>query len=251
MRRLHPEYAGEVDLDQEYAWPRDRWVRANMVASADGAAVLVDVSGTLSGPADRRVFAVLRGLAELILVGAGTVRRENYGGARPHPTRRQRRSAAGLSVAPPIAVVSRRLDLDPAGRFFTDTLVRPLVVTCSSAPADRRRALAAVADVLIAGEDRVDPGAALDQLADRGHRRVLCEGGPRLLADVIAGGHLDELCLTVSPLLTAGPAGRLLAGPALDGPVPLLLAGVLEEDGVLFLRYGLPRRGAFSGIGHT
>lgn len=239
MRRLLPTPEGAVDLDEAYAWPvGTRCVRGNMVASADGAAVLDDVSGTLSGPADRRVFAVLRGLAEVILVGAGTVRRENYGGVRPTAARRQRRRDTGLADVPPIAVVSRELALDAANRLFTDTVVRPLVITCAAAPTDRQAALADVADVLVAGEDAVDLGLALHQLAARGYRRVLCEGGPRLLAAVIAGGHLDELCLTVSPLLVGGPAGRVLAGPALPEPVGLRLLGVLEEDGALFLRYG-------------
>lgn len=246
MRRLLPPNDGEadptadsVDLDEAYAWPpSERCLRANMVASVDGGAVLDDVSGTLSGSADRRVFAVLRGLADLILVGAGTVRRENYGGVRPSPWRQQRRRAADLPDVPPIAVVSGRLELDPAGRFFTDILARPLVITCAAARADRRAALADVADVVLAGEDAVDLASALDQLAGRGYRRVLCEGGPRLLADVIAGGHLDELCLTVAPLLVGGPAGRIVDGAAVPQPAGLRLLGALEEDGALFLRYG-------------
>ncbi len=240
MRRLLPSPAGEVDLDEEYAWPAGpRCVRANMVASLDGAAVADDVSGTLSGPADRRLFAVLRGLAEVILVGAGTVRGENYGGARPNPERRARRQAAGLASAPPIAVLSRSLDLHPATRFFTDTAVRPMVITCASAPAERRAALAEVADVVVAGEETVDLGLALDQLAAGGYRRVLCEGGPQLLAGMVAGDHLDELCLTVSPMLVAGPAGRVLSGPGRPQPAQARLVGALEEGGTLFLRYGL------------
>lgn len=240
MRWLLPAEAGEVNLDEAYGWPPGRrLVRANMVTSVDGAAVLDDVSGTLSGPADRRVFSVLRGLADVILVGAGTARREGYGGARPNPARQQRRQVAGQGAAPPIAVVSHRLDLDPGGRLFTDFLVRPLVLTCSSAPADRRRALAEVAEVLVAGEEQVDLGLGMQQLEQRGYLRVLCEGGPRLLADLVAGGHLDELCHTVSPLLTAGPAGRLLDGPVLARPTGLTLAGALEEDGTLFLRYAV------------
>ena len=240
MRRLLPAPAAEVDLDLAYAYPdAGRCVRANMVTSLDGAAVLDDVSGTLSGPADRRVFAVLRGLADLILVGAGTVRREHYGGARPNAERQQRRRAAGLAPVPPIAVVSRSLELDPAGRFFADTAVRPLVLTCAAAPSDRRAALGNVAEVVVAGDDMVDLGVALAELDTRGYSRVLCEGGPRLLAGVVAGAHLDELCLTVSPLMTAGPAGRMLAGPALPKLAGAELTGALEEDGALFLRYRL------------
>lgn len=252
MRRLLPAYGGdpepgqgEIDeaLDEAYAWPPGaRCVRANMVASVDGAAVLDDVSGTLSGPADRRLFADLRGLAEVILVGAGTVRRENYGGVRPSTARQERRRACGLAGAPPIAVVSRSLDLEPTARVFTDTAVRPVVITCAAAPGDRRAALAEVAEVMVAGEVAVDLGLALDRLASGGYRRVLCEGGPRLLAAMIAGDHLDELCLTVSPLLVAGPAGRVLHGAALPQPARLRLLGALESEGALFLRYGVRHR---------
>lgn len=239
MRRLLPSVAGEVDLDEAYAWPDGpRCVRGNMVASLDGAAVVDGVSGTLSGPADRRLFAVLRGLAELILVGAATVRRENYGGARPNAARQARRRAAGLADAPPIAMVSRSLDVHPAARFFTDTAVRPLVITCASSPAERRVALAQVAEVVLAGEEAVDLGLALDHLAALGYGRVLCEGGPHLLAEMVAGDHLHELCLTVSPLLVAGPAGRVLAGTDRPRPARLRLLGALEEEGALFLRYG-------------
>jgi riboflavin biosynthesis pyrimidine reductase len=231
--------AAEVDLDEAYAWPADvRCVRANMVASVDGAAVLEDVRGTLSGAADRRLFAVLRGLAEVVLVGAGTVRRENYGGVRLDPQRQRLRQADGLAPVPPVAVVSRSLDLNPAARLFTENTVHPLVVTCETAPADRRAALGEVAEVMLAGTDTVDIGLALDQLAARGYRRVLCEGGPQLLAELVAGGHLHELCLTIAPVLT-GPAGPLLAGPALPHPVQLRLLAGLAEDGALFLRYGL------------
>src|SRR5437899_1114982 len=149
MRQLLPRYAEEVDLDATYAVPDRPHLRANMVASVDGAASADGRSGGLSGPADKALFATLRGLTDVVLVGAGTVRAENYGPAHPSPKRRAWRRAMGLAEVPPIAVVSGRLDLDPAGRFFTeDVIARPLVLTCAAAPADRRGALAKVADVL-------------------------------------------------------------------------------------------------------
>lgn len=128
--------------------------------------------------------------------------------------------------------------LDPSGPLFTDTQVRPLVLTCRAAPADRIAALADRADILVLGEGAVDLPAALDALADRGLRRVSCEGGPTLLAQVLSAGRLDELSLTVSPLLLAGPALRITQGPLVEPPTGLELTLVLEEDGFLFLRYG-------------
>lgn len=239
MRRLLPQAAEDVDLDEAYAWPATpaQVVRANMVSSADGAAARDGVTEPISGPADKRVFAVLRGLTDVILVGAGTARKERYGGTRPGAERSATRRAAGLAPVPPIAVVSGRLDLDPAGPLFTDTLVPPIVVTCSAAPADRLAALRPVADVIVAGAYRVEVTALLDALADRGYRHVLCEGGPRLLYDVVTAGRLDELCLTVSPCLSGGPAGRILTGPTLPTAARLTLRQVLTEAGSLFLRY--------------
>jgi riboflavin biosynthesis pyrimidine reductase len=114
---------------------------------------------------------------------------------------------------------------------------RTIVITSEKCPADRRKAAAEVADVLVAGTDQVDLPAALDQLAERGLRRVLCEGGPHLLAQFAAAGRLDELCVTVSPVLGAGEAGRILAGPALPGGLPLTLGHLVEDQGFLLCRY--------------
>jgi riboflavin biosynthesis pyrimidine reductase len=245
VRRLLPAPAGdEVDLDAAY-WVQDpgrQHVRGAMVASADGAARADGRSAGLSGPSDGRLFALLRGQADVLLVGASTVRAEAYGGDRPTPARRAWRAEHGLAEVPTIAVVTRSCALDPGGPFFTDTLVRPLVLTCDAAPAERVAALSRVADVAAVGDRSVDVPAALDLLAARGLRRVSCEGGPTLLAHVVAAGRLDELSLTVSPLLLAGPAPRILDGPLLPSPAHLRVLSVLADDGFLFLRYAVETR---------
>lgn len=240
MRRLLPApITEEVDLDAAY-WvddPGRQYVRGVMVASADGAAQADGRAAGLSGPADVRLFALLRAHADVLLVGAGTVRAEGYGGDRPSPDRRSWRTDRGLTEVPVIAVVTRSCALDPAGPLFTDTVARPLVLTCAAAPAERVAGLAGRADVIRVGDQDVDIALALDELAGRGLRRVSCEGGPTLLAQVTAARRLDELSLTLSPLLLAGPAPRILAGPLLDVAARLRLAQVIEEDGMLFLRY--------------
>lgn len=246
-RLLPPPPAADVDLEadlDEAYWvpdPGRQHVAGVMVASADGATTASGRAGGLSGPADKRLFALLRSHAEVLLVGASTARAERYGGERPAPDRLRWRRAHGLTDAPTIAVVTRSCALDPAGPLFTDTAVRPILVTCRVAPAERVAALADLADVLVAGDRDVDVAVALDALADRGLRRVSCEGGPTLLAQLVAAGRLDELCLTVSPLLLAGPALRLLNGPALSPATRLGLRQVLAEDGFLFLRYTVDR----------
>lgn len=235
VRRIHPDPEDEPDLAAAYAYPRDHWLRLNMVASADGAAWLDGHSEGLSGRADKRIFGLLRGLADVVLAGAATVRTEGYRAARPRESWRSLRE--DRPPAPPIAVLTRRLDLDLGGPLFTETepYARTIVVTTEAAPADRRQAAARTADVIVAGDDRVDLGLAVDELRKRGLGRILCEGGPRVNAQLAAAGLVDELALTVSPLLAGGDAARILDGAA--SHTPLSLAQVLEEEGFLFCRY--------------
>lgn len=218
--------------------PAARRLRANMVASTDGAASLDGRSGGLSGPGDRMVFTVLRSLADIILVGAGTARAERYRPAQ----------AAGLWTglrapeAPPpaIAVVTASLHLDPEGALLTEAAAnaQTIVITTAAAPAERKRAIARHARLIEAGDQDVDLGAAAAELGRLGYSRILCEGGPTLLGQLAAAGLVDELCLTTSPVLAAGQAGRIASSPpggtAITG---LSLASVLADDSFLFSRY--------------
>jgi riboflavin biosynthesis pyrimidine reductase len=241
MRRLLPTPHGEVDPYDAYALPAGPHLRVNMVTSVDGAAAVAGRVGALSGPADETVLHVLRALADVVLVGAGTIRAEGYGPELVPPQEQPRRAAAGYPPQPRLAIVTRTLDLDLAAPLFTAETVRPLIITTGSAPAGRRAAAGEVADVVTAGAERVDVAGALDALADRGLPRVLSEGGPHLLAELFAADRVDELCLTVSPRVTCGQELRVTAGPPLTQPAGLHLAHVLEEDEFLFLRY--TRRG--------
>jgi riboflavin biosynthesis pyrimidine reductase len=217
--------------------PRRPGVRLNMIASVDGAAAIDGRSGALGGPADKGLFAVLRSLADVILVGAATVRAEGYGPVRLDEGARSRRSRLGLPAVPPIAVITHTCRLDWASVFFTDAEQRPLVVTVASAAATARERAAQVAEVIVAGDSEVDLVDAVHALAARGHDNVLAEGGPVVAAELAAAGLLDELCLTLSPLLAGGDAHRILAGTALAPPLRLELGHVLEAAGSLFLRY--------------
>ena len=231
------------DLPKLYEYPPGRWLRANMVASADGAASLGGASSGLSSAADRHVFALLRTLADVIVVGASTARTERYAPVRRHELWHHLRE--GRPPTPPIAVVSARLDLDPAGRLIASAPphARTIVITTAQAPADRRAELARHADVIVAGEETVDMTAAVSALVERGHRRMLAEGGPHLLAQLVEARLMDELCLTIGPLMAGPGASRIVAGAPWSGtepttpPLPLTLAHVLEDDGFLFCRY--------------
>ena len=196
------------------------------MSSLDGAVTLAGKSAGLSSAADRALFHLLRSLCDVVLVGAGTVRAENYGGARPVD-----------GQAPPIAVVSKSLDLDESSRLFRDTTVPPIILTCAASPEQVRDRLSAIADVVVAGDADVDIAQGLDLLASRGLGRVLCEGGPHLLGTLAAAGALAELCLTLSPVIAGGTAGRIVAGYLPEVVEPMQLRHVLEEDGHLFLRY--------------
>jgi riboflavin biosynthesis pyrimidine reductase len=236
--------AAAADLARLYAYPDSGpprpWLRANMITSVDGAVSVNGRSGGLAGPADRLLFTVLRSLADVILVGAGTVRAEHYGQAKLSDAWPQLR--AGRPATPPIAVLTRHLDLDLDGRLLPgrDDLARTIVLTTLAAPAQRRAAAAKFATVIVAGETEVTAAAAVAALADLGYRRILTEGGPTLLGQLTAAGLLDELCLTISPVLEGGQAARIIAtppGPATPGLTGLTLTSLIEDDGSLLCLY--------------
>jgi len=236
----------EVDgsqLPELYGYPAELnrvWLRANFIASLDGAASVGGTTGGLGGPGDRALFHLLRELADVILVGAGTVRVENYSGARPTVAQRQRRQACGQSEVPQLAIVTKSGRLDRDMPVFTRTEVAPLILTCAAATDRLRRGLAGLGDVIdCSGHDptRVDEATVLAALADRGLYRVLTEGGPMLFGSFVEKEMLDELCVTIAPSLVAGRAGRISAG---TGQVltEMRCAHILaDEDGYLYTRY--------------
>ncbi|MER6273659.1 pyrimidine reductase family protein [Streptomyces sp900105755] len=238
-----------AELALAYAYPdayaspesagREAWLRANMVSTLDGAGQHDGRSQPISGPADMRIFGTLRGLADVVVVGAETVRQEGYRPVRERAEFAGARAAAGQDVVAAVAVVTASLDLDYSLPLFTSPLVPTLILTGAAAAPDRVAAAEkAGARVVVAGDGvGVDPARAVRALAGLGHTRLLTEGGPRLLGQFVAAGVLDELCLTVSPLLTAGDAQRIAGGPGVAVPRRFELVSLLEEAGFLFGRY--------------
>ncbi|MGW5131271.1 pyrimidine reductase family protein [Streptomyces sp. NPDC004135] len=234
-----------AELAAAYAYPEPGaagpvpYLRANMVSTLDGAAQHDGRSQPISSAADMRIFGTLRALADVVVVGAETVRQEGYRPARARAEFAASREAAGQTPAPAIAVVTAGLDLDFSLPLFTSPLVPTLILTGAAAAPDRVAAAEqAGARVVTAGDGiGVDPARAVAALAGLGHTRLLTEGGPRLLGQMVAAGVLDELCLTVSPMLTAGDAQRIAGGPAVTVPHRFALLSMLEEDGFLFTRY--------------
>lgn len=257
MRQLYPlpattPAASNTDVDPVALYAGDLrpaptgrpWVMINMVASLDGATTVEGLSGPLGGPADREVFAAIRGVADVVLVGAGTVRAERYGPPRSSPAQRERRRSRGQADVPRLCVCSASLALDPTSPLFADAGERPMIVTVAAADAGRRAALAPVADLMVAGEHRVDMVQALAALRHRGAEVVLAEGGPSFNGQLVAAGTVDELCLTLSPLLVAGRSARIAVGDAPPQPIGLSLHRLLEGQGLLFARYARPVPGS-------
>jgi riboflavin biosynthesis pyrimidine reductase len=210
----------DEDLAGLYAAPDPAWLRVNMVSTVDGAATGADgLTASVNNPADHRVFTLLRRLADCVVVGAGTARAEGY-----RPTSR------------PTVLVSRRGEVPPSLRHGAPGSV--LLATCAVAPglAESRQVLGS-RHVLVLGEDAVDLASLRDQLAERGLRQVLSEGGPHLLRDLVASGAVDELCATVVPRLVAGDGPRISAGPPVDARLRLRL--LVEEHGTLLGRWYL------------
>ncbi|NYD40538.1 dihydrofolate reductase family protein [Nocardioides panaciterrulae] len=215
--------AGEVDderLAELYAAPRTPWVRVNMVSTVDGSATGEGgLTGAINNEPDHRVFDLLRRQADVVVVGAGTARAEGY-------------TALDL----PLVLVSRGGAVPPRLRGAEPG--RVLMATCEQAEhLDETRALLGEEQVLVLGSHRVDLPLLRDRLVDRGWGRILCEGGPHLLRDLVAEGVADEICCTTVPHLVAGEHPRITDGPPVD--VPLELHTLLEQDGTLLARWFL------------
>lgn len=209
---------GMDDLESLYAAPSTPWLRVNMVSTLDGAVTGESGrSGAISNDFDRRVFDLLRTLADVVVVGAGTARVEGY---RP----------ADL----PIVVVSRSGRLPEKLRDVEPG--RVILATCQHAPElTETRKLMPAGDILMLGSHRVDLPAMRRRLEERGFRHILCEGGPHLLRDLLDQGVVDELDATVVPRLVSGLHPRVTDGPPID--VPLRLSTLLEESGTLLGRW--------------
>jgi riboflavin biosynthesis pyrimidine reductase len=242
MRCLLPNRDDHIDLHAHYAdgWLDQGGVRANMVSSVDGAGTVDGLSEGLQTAGDNSVFATLRDLADVVLVGAGTAVAEKYRPVHLSQRRSDLRRDLGLAPTLPLAIVSRSLHVDPAAPLFTavDTAARTLVFTVEAADPAIKASLHNVAEVVECGEAEVDLSAAVEVLRTRGMTRVLSEGGPSLLASLADAGVLDELCVSLTPILAGPGASRIVRGSPWPAPrAGMSLVGLLEEDGALFARY--------------
>jgi riboflavin biosynthesis pyrimidine reductase len=232
----------DEDLARLYAYPAqpDRpWVRANFVSTLDGSATGPDGrSGTINTESDVRVFAALRALSDVVLVGAGTVRAEGYRAVQVSESWRRARTSQGLAPVPTLAVVTRSLALPEAFLDPPEDGGPVVVITVEDVDPGLVAEIEArlgPGSVVTAGTEVVEVGRCLDELAARGLPRVLCEGGPTLLGELASRHLLDELCLTWTPLLVGGTGPRIAHGLPLD--VTMRLEHLVETRDVLLTRW--------------
>jgi riboflavin biosynthesis pyrimidine reductase len=251
VRRLVPDNR-TVALDDAYGDldpPASGWTALGMVTSVDGAVAVDGVSGGLGGEGDRAAFRALRGLADVVVVGAGTARAEDYGPVVhvPDPAARARR---GQARTPRLALVTGSGRIDPEARVVGDPDSPPLVLTTTTGAARIERRGVAVEVVALGEGDRVAPDAALAALRDRGLTRVVLEGGPTLNAAWLAAGVVDELFVTVAPMLV-GREGPGIAGTTGTGPLDLVLHELRVHGSEVVLRYRVLGRGYRAGSDRT
>ena len=242
VRRLLPEPGTAEPLADYLAVDRPTpagrpWVVVGMITTLDGASATDGTSGGLGGPADSELLRAVRGIADAVVVGAGTVRAEDYGPLRHSDEVREARSLAGRSTDPPrLVIVSGSLGVTPDLRVFDGAPVPPLVCTSERADDEDIAALAPVAEVFVAGDETVDIDAVLERLHGDGVEVVVCEGGPTLNAAMVDSGVVDEWCVTVAPLIAGGDSQRIVSGAA-PGDDEYALESLVTADGLLFGRW--------------
>jgi riboflavin-specific deaminase-like protein len=240
VRRLLPD-PGSTSVGQQLdglelateAHDHRPYVITNFAITLDGRATIQGRSGAIGSDADTQMLVGLRTKVDAVMIGAGTLRTERYGRIVPDPEKRARRERHGLPHDPLAVVVSGRLDIPWDAPLFTEGGGRVLIFTVAETEAPESRTPVGV----VRHQGRVDLAPAQHHLrTEHGVRALLCEGGPRLHAQLIEAGLVDELFVTHAPKLAGGEGPGLVTGlPELERP--LELAWLLEQDGELFARY--------------
>lgn len=211
-------------------------LRANFIASIDGAVTLDGSGRRLGTPTDRRVFGRMREVADVVLVGATTAASKPYADIQMSADAQAWRLSRGLAAVLPVAVVSSRGVVPPA--VLSNDTVPPVVFVAAGADAEARRVLdQSGARVIELAGDRISSAAICAALGELGLHRVLVEGGPTLFSQLVSDDVIDEVCLTTSPKLVAGPARRIAAA---DHHVEINMRrrGILTgDDGTVIVRW--------------
>ena len=246
MKQIFPE---EIEVDPAAVYNNDvrtpldsrPWILLNMVNSVDGFISFEGRAGGLSGPADKNVYQIIRGLADIILVGAGTVRAENYQAPKtPEGNLAELRESRGQEKRPRIAVLSGELNLDPDMGLFAERHPAdkpPLIYTKRESLKKNASQFTSSAEIVDFPEEELNVSRVLEDLLNKDAKIVVCEGGPNLNAHLLAAGVIDEFCLSVSPRAVGGEDPAVFLNQPVDSPTELSLDRILLEEEFLFCRY--------------
>jgi riboflavin-specific deaminase-like protein len=245
MHRLLPDCAptsvdeqiGRLDLVSAAGGKRPYTI-TNFALTVDGQATIAGRSGPIGTEADTAMLVALRTRVDAVMIGAGTMRAEKYGRVVGDPARRERRKRDGLAPDPLMVIVSGRLDLPWDAPLFTEPSGQVLIFT----GADTEPPETATPVEVVRHSDRVDLAAVMSELRERGVRALLSEGGPRLHAQLLEAGLVDELFVTTAAKLAGGDGLGLVLGLS-ERQRELELAWLLHEpsSGELFARYRVRR----------
>ena len=246
MRRLLPDPdPGPLDVSALIAGLRlgdrataDRpYTVANMIESVDGRGSFDGRSSALGDDGDKQVFRALRSVCDVVLVGTGTLATEHYGRLVRDAEVQAARERGGLAAQPLLCTVTRSGRIPPGIPLLADPDAR--MVIYAGAAVDLGDAAAAV-QVIPVGPSRLSIASALHDLRVRLQARVvLCEGGPTVLGQLIGDRAIDELFVTLAGRLAGGEGPAIVQSLSLPEPLAVSLLWLLEQDGSLFLRYGL------------
>jgi riboflavin-specific deaminase-like protein len=213
------------------------YVVANMIATVDGRAALEGRTQTMSTPVDRALFHSLREQVDAVMVGTGTIALERYGPLVRDEERRKRRKERGLEEVPLAVTASRSMELPVEAPLFQDAASRILALTNSSREPP---GCPATVEVLRIPGEEIDFVAGMEALrGGHGVRALLLEGGPTVLAAMLASGVVDELFLSLSPLVAGAGGEPSIVEGALPGPGRLRLISLFEDASYLYLRYSV------------
>lgn len=234
MQQLWPDPGENPDDLAAELSVRPAWVGLNFVTALDGAVVVDGTSGPLGGDGDRQLFLALRDRCDVVLVGAGTVRAENYGPTSDRAARA--RQERGQTARPALAIVTRSGDLLGQNRLWEDRDMAIVVVTGPDIPPGVMAELEhRGAEVVVTGDDGVDLAIAMQALAARGWHRAMCEGGPELAHDLVAAGLVTDMFTTIAGTVVGG--GSSMVPTVLDEPVELSLMAVRRANDELLLHH--------------